>query len=94
MTRAELLARLRSLKPWLAERGVGALSLFGSFARDEAGPESDVDLLVSFERMPGLSFFSLQHDLSERLGRPVELCTVEAMHPLARARALAEAVVV
>ena len=94
MSRAKLLAQLRSLKPWLAERGVEGLSLFGSFARDEAGPESDVDLLVRFDRMPGLSFFNLQREVSERLGHPVELCTVEAIHPLARARAQAEAVVV
>ena len=94
MSRTELLADLRRLKPWLAGHGVSGLSLFGSYARDEAGPESDVDLLVHFERMPGLAFFGLERELSERLGLPVELCTAEAMHPLARARAEAEAIVV
>jgi predicted nucleotidyltransferase len=94
MSRAELLTELRRLRPWLAERGVSGLQLFGSFARDEAGPESDIDLIVSFDRVPGLSFFSLQHDLSERLGRPVELCTAEVLHPLVKSRIEAEAVVV
>ncbi|QLQ14321.1 MAG: nucleotidyltransferase domain-containing protein [Brevundimonas sp.] len=50
MTRAELLAKLRELKPWLAEQGIVNVRLFGSYARDEAGPDSDVDLLVDATR--------------------------------------------
>jgi predicted nucleotidyltransferase len=46
MRRADLLARLAGLKPWLAGRGVSRVRLFGSHARDEAGPDSDVDLIV------------------------------------------------
>lgn len=94
MSRSDLLAELRRLKPWLADHGVAAISLFGSFARDEAGADSDVDLLVRFDPTPGLSFFSLQREMSERLGRPVEFCTAEALHPLARAKVEAEAIVV
>ena len=48
MDRRELLDRLRELKPWLEEQGVVDLRLFGSFARDEAKPDSDVDLLCRF----------------------------------------------
>ncbi|MFN9251050.1 MAG: nucleotidyltransferase family protein [Brevundimonas sp.] len=50
MTREELLTRLRELKPWLEEQGIVNLRLFGSYARDEAGPDSDVDLLVDLSR--------------------------------------------
>jgi predicted nucleotidyltransferase len=64
MTRAELLIKLRDLKPWLAEQGIVNLRLFGSYARDEAGPDSDVDLLVDLARPMGLRFYSLAEDLS------------------------------
>ncbi|MFY8162886.1 MAG: nucleotidyltransferase family protein, partial [Brevundimonas sp.] len=54
MTRDELLTKLRELKPWLAEQGIVNVRLFGSYARDEAGPDSDVDLLVDTSRPMGL----------------------------------------
>ena len=47
----EVLALLREHKPVLAERfGVGDLALFGSTVRDEAGPDSDIDILIT---LPG-----------------------------------------
>ncbi len=92
MKRADLINRLRTMRPWLASYGVQDISLFGSFARDEARSDSDVDLLVTFDPQPGLAFFTLERELSARLGRLVELSTPEAMHPLVRERALAEAV--
>ena len=86
-TRDELLARLRELKPWLESRGVIDLRLFGSFARDEAGPDSDVDLLCRTTRRMGLEFFGIEADLAERLGRRVDLAEHEELHPVARRRA-------
>lgn len=54
LSRTETLAVLREHKPVLAERfGVVELALFGSTARDEARPESDVDILVSLDSRPG-----------------------------------------
>jgi predicted nucleotidyltransferase len=46
MHRAELISKLKSVEPQLRERGVAALYLFGSYARDEARPDSDVDIFV------------------------------------------------
>jgi uncharacterized protein len=46
MTRAELITRLKTLEPALRQRGVAALYLFGSHARDEARADSDVDVFV------------------------------------------------
>lgn len=53
------------------------LSLFGSILRDDFREDSDVDLLVEFEtgRTPGFRFFGIQCELSEMLGRPVDLNT-------------------
>lgn len=92
MNRAELLERLTTLKPWLAAEGISRVRLFGSHARNEAGPDSDIDLLVELSRPLGLQFFALEAALSERLGRKVDLVTAEDLHRIVRRRALAEAV--
>lgn len=53
------------------------LAFFGSVLRDDFGPESDVDVLVEFAagHVPGLAFFAMQQELSEILGRKVDLNT-------------------
>ena len=55
--------------------GIAELSVFGSVARGDAGPDSDVDLL--YVRVPGndlgMSYFALQDDLEKLFGRPVDL---------------------
>ena len=75
--REATLALLREHKPALAERfGVAALSLYGSTARDEATPRSDVDLLVRFDGAPNAErFFGAQFYLEDVLKRPVDLTT-------------------
>lgn len=74
--------------------GVGALYLFGSMARDEAGPASDVDLFFDPAR-PGLSLFDvmdLRDRLAELLGRRVDVMTRSSLHPYLRPRIEAEAI--
>ena len=93
MTRDEVLSKLRALKPLLeVGYGVTRLRLFGSHARDEARPESDVDLIVDLGRPLGLDFFGLEIELSERLGAKVDLATPNGLHRLIKERVLAEAV--
>jgi len=46
MKRAEVIAKLKTVEPQLRARGVAALYLFGSYARDEARPDSDVDVFI------------------------------------------------
>ena len=57
--------------------GIRRLALFGSVIRDDFGDDSDIDILVEFqpEAKVGLSFFSLQQELSVLLGRQVDLST-------------------
>ncbi len=75
MNRDEVLRFLAAHRQELAERfGVRSLALFGSMARDEAGPESDVDILVEFSETPGLQeYMSLKFWLEDSLGRRVDL---------------------
>ncbi len=95
MTRDELLIKLRELKPWLEEQGIVNVRLFGSYARDEAGPDSDVDLLVDLSKPLGLRFYSLAEDLEDALGRGVDLVTDDGLrNPHIRATALRDCVAV
>ncbi|MDY6925213.1 MAG: nucleotidyltransferase domain-containing protein [Pseudomonadota bacterium] len=75
MTRDELLKKLRELKPWLEEQGIVNVRLFGSYARDEAGPDSDVDLIVEATRPLPSSWgrWDVERGLSEKLGLTVEM---------------------
>lgn len=75
MTRDELLTKLRELKPWLEEQGIVNVRLFGSYARDEAGPDSDVDLIVEATRPLPSSWgrWDVEQGLSEKLGVTVEM---------------------
>lgn len=75
------------------EHHVRTLSIFGSVARDEAGPESDVDVLVEFDEPVGLfTFIGLKLYLEEILGRPVDLATPDALRARMRDRILSEAI--
>lgn len=94
MTRAELLEKLRDLKPWLEEQGIVNVRLFGSYARDEAGPNSDVDLLVDMTKPLGLRFFGIEEDLSRALGAKVEMGTARAMTQRVRGHAESQAIAV
>ena len=60
--------------------------LFGSFARGEETPNSDVDILVSLDHSQpvGLKFFGMFEDLKELLGRNVDLVTESSLAPFAR----------
>jgi predicted nucleotidyltransferase len=62
------------------------LSLFGSVLRDDFRPDSDVDVLVEFETgyVPGLAFFGMEEELSEILGRKVDLNTPNFLSPYFR----------
>jgi predicted nucleotidyltransferase len=73
--------------------GVTSLSIFGSVARDEAGPESDVDLLVDSDRPVGyFHLFEVQDRLEALLGCKVDLVTRGGLRPELRDGILAEAV--
>ena len=60
--------------------------LFGSFARGEATPQSDVDLLVQldYSKLDGFGFFGMWGDLERLLGRQVDLVTEAGLAPYTR----------
>lgn len=62
------------------------LALFGSVLRDDFGPQSDVDVLVEFQRgvRIGWDFIVIQDELAELFGRPVDLLTPGSIRPAYR----------
>jgi hypothetical protein len=93
VTRDEAIRRIAEARAELAALGVRTLDLFGSVARGEGGPASDVDLLVEFDRPIGLfHFFRVQRRLEEILGCRVDLVMRAAVKRQLRDRIFAEAV--
>ena len=73
--------------------GASDIRVFGSFARGEAGADSDLDVLVRLE--PGrtlVDLVGLKQDLEALAGRSVDIVTEGALHPALRDRVLADAV--
>jgi hypothetical protein len=71
------------------------LALFGSALRGSLGPDSDLDVLVEFDpdHIPGLAFFAMERELSQLLGRKVDLNTPRFLSPYFRRQVQDEAAV-
>jgi hypothetical protein len=69
------------------------LAVFGSVLHDDARPDSDLDVLVEFEpgHVPGLAFFAMEQELSELLGRKVDLNTPQFLSKYFHDRVIEEA---
>lgn len=78
-TREEIVELLRSHRRELDEFGVRELSLFGSVARGDLRPRSDVDMVVQFSRTTYRRFVGLKSFLESILGRKVDLLTSAAV---------------
>jgi len=73
--------------------GVRFLALFGSVARGQASPDSDIDLLVEFARPPGFDgYMLLKEHLEEVLGQGVDLVMTGALKPSIRPEIEREAI--
>jgi len=89
------IARLRADDSFVREFSIRALYIFGSVARGEDSPGSDIDILVEFEpgsRIGLFAFARLQRRLSELLQKKVDLVTRDGLHRALRDRILKEAV--
>ena len=93
MTRARINIPQAEIEAFCRKHHIRRLALFGSVLRDDFTDESDIDVLVEFEpeHIPGLAFFTMQDELSEMLGRPVDLNTPEDLSQYFLADVLEEA---
>jgi hypothetical protein len=94
MTRDEVMDRLRRHETELKRAGVMHLYLFGSTARGETRPNSDVDMFFDYEKGKfGLFALMEVKELASRiLGVPADITTRDSVHPVHRPRIEAEAV--
>ena len=83
MRRDEAIRLIREHRAEIDAFGVKSLALFGSVARDEAGPESDVDILVEFEEPPLTyrRYCDVRFLMEDFLGAKVDLVTVPGIRP-------------
>ena len=95
MDREQVLATLRNHERQLKEAGIVRLSLFGSMARGDAGPESDIDLLAGFDetrRISLLDVIHLENQLADLLGCKVDLAEEGRLKPRVQKSVEAEVV--
>lgn len=87
----EIQAILRECLPELRKKyGVTSIGVFGSYARGEASPDSDIDIMVEFDRPIGWELVDLADLLESRLHHTVDLVIRRSLHPLIRDAILAE----
>jgi len=84
MTRDEIMKTLEANQQAIRGFGVRSLALFGSFARREGHPTSDLDFVVEFERKSFDAYMDLKLFLEDVLGRPVDLVLSDAIKPRLR----------
>ena len=95
MDREHVIAKLRAHERQLKDAGIVRLSLFGSTARGDGGPDSDVDLLAGFDdnrRISLLDIVGMGNDLSDLLGCKVDLIEEGTLKPRVQKSVEAEAV--
>ncbi len=90
----EIISKLREIMPLLEEKyGVESLQTFGSYARNQQGEESDVDILVEFHKTIDLfAFMELEDFLGEVLDRKVDLVMKDTLKPRIKEKILKEAI--
>ena len=90
-----VIATLRGHESELRAAGIVRLSLFGSTARGDSRPDSDIDLLAAFDdtrRISLLDVVGIERQISRMLGRPVELVEEGTLKPRVKKNVEAEAV--
>jgi uncharacterized protein len=95
MDREQVIAALRAHEQELKNAGIVRLSLFGSVARGDATPQSDVDLMAEFDNAKEFSILDmvrLENRLADILQARVELAPARALKDGIRERATREAV--
>src|SRR3712207_2575269 len=87
MQRETAIAQLRAQADALRALGATSLYLFGSTARDEARPGSDLDLFIDYDPASTFSLVELagiENLIEDRLGMEVDVTTRDSLHPLLR----------
>ncbi len=92
----QILEQLQEITPELRSRyGIASLEVFGSWVHGTPSPESDLDLLVTFQKKPGLmQLGEIQCEISDALGLAVDLVMKDSLKPRLRPAILDHALAV
>jgi uncharacterized protein len=88
MNRDDAIARIKQIEPAIRTLGASGLYLFGSTARNEAKPTSDVDIFIDKDPTKPFGlvvFFDIEEILESALGAKVDFTTRDALHPVLKA---------
>ena len=93
MARLKIKVPRKKVADFCRKNHIRRMAFFGSVLRDDFRPDSDIDVLVEFEagHVPGLAFFTMQEELSNILGRQVDLFTPKFLSPYFRDQVIREA---
>jgi uncharacterized protein len=93
---SDLKEPLQKLYPQLKQKyRIAKLGIFGSYARNEQREDSDLDILVTFEEVPGLfQYIALENLISDSLGIKVDLVMEDALKPTIKERILNEVLLI
>ncbi len=91
---SELTERLKGAKRYLSERYmISRLGVFGSYARGENSPESDIDIIIEFSKTPDLfEFFEIEEYLENVLHKKIDLVREAALKTQIKNRVLSEVI--
>ncbi|MCB9273037.1 MAG: nucleotidyltransferase family protein [Lewinellaceae bacterium] len=77
---------IQTIKDYLSQFPITKIGIFGSFARNEEGEDSDIDILVTFEEAVSLfTLVRMHRELSELLNRKVDIVSEKYLHPRLKA---------
>ena len=88
MTRVEALTKLKDRVAAIRALGATSLYVFGSTVRDEAQPQSDIDIFIDYDpasRFNAFDLVGIKHYLEDELQIPVDVTTRDGLHPMLKA---------
>lgn len=92
MSDGRTIEKLKALKPRFSQMGLKRVRVFGSVARGDERPDSDLDLLLEFDGNPTLfDIMDVQQEIEKNVGRKVDIVTPGALHAALKDRILREA---
>ena len=84
-----------ALKPYIEEFGISKIAVFGSYARGEDKPDSDIDIIVNMSNHFGIyKFIGLKQSLEDKLGKRVDLVEPQCLEPLIKDEVLSQAITI